>query len=69
MSLKAVHIIFIICSTLLVFGFGAWSLYQYFNAGGEKVNLVWGIGSIAAGIGLLWYGKYFLKKLKNISYL
>ena len=29
----------------------------------------WGILSVMGSIGLIWYGRYFLKKLKNISYL
>ena len=69
MSLKAFHIIFVIVSTLLLFGFSAWSFYSYFTAGGAKSDLIWGIVSFALGIALLAYGKYFLKKLKNISYL
>ena len=69
MSLKAFHIIFIVSSTLLAFGFGGWALYQFFSVGHATVDLVMGVASVLAGIGLLWYGKYFLKKLKNISYL
>lgn len=68
MSLKAFHIIFITVSTLLAFGFGAWELQSYF-AFGEKESLILGVASLLAGIGLLWYGKIVLKKLKNISYL
>jgi hypothetical protein len=68
MSLKAFHIIFIVASTMLAFGFCAWSLNSYF-AHRETADLVFGILSCVAGLALLWYGKYFLKKLKNISYL
>ena len=68
MSLKAFHIIFVIASTLLAFGFGAWELQNYF-AFGEKQSLVLGVASLVAGIALLWYGKIVLKKLKHISYL
>ncbi len=69
MSLKTVHIIFIICSTLLAFGFGAWSLNNYFSGDKATSDLVTGILSIVGGIALIVYGIYFLKKLKNISYL
>ncbi len=68
MSLKAFHIVFITASTLLAFGFGGWMLRAYAN-GGQAVDLVFGIGSTVAGVGLIIYGKYFLKKLKNINYL
>ena len=69
MSLKAFHIIFITASTLLAFGFGAWSLITYFTANSGTLDLVLGSASVCAGVALIVYGKYFLKKLKNISYL
>ena len=34
-----------------------------------RVDLIYVITSAIAIIALLWYGKYFLKKLKHISYL
>lgn len=69
MSLKAFHIIFVTASVLLAFGVGAWSLDQYFRVGMGTVYMVSGVGSIIAGVGMIVYGRYFLKKLKNISYL
>jgi hypothetical protein len=68
MSLKAFHIVFIVASILLAFGFAAWSFLNYFH-GGPLVHLWFGIGSLASGIVLLAYSKYFLRKLKDISYL
>lgn len=68
MSLKAFHLVFITASVLLAFGFGAWSLVGYSDYG-RTVDLVFGIGSIGAGVGLIVYGRYFLRKLKRISYL
>jgi hypothetical protein len=69
MSLKAVHIIFITASCLLAFGFAAWCLNEYFAGGRLARDLVFGIGSSVAGVGLIVYGKYFLKKLKDVGYL
>jgi hypothetical protein len=69
MSLKAFHIIFITVSTLLAFGFGVWSLTNYFSAEGAALDLVLGAASLVAGVGLIIYGRYFLKKLKNVGYL
>lgn len=68
MSLKAIHLVFIAASTLLAFGFGAWLFAAYADehAGWQ---LVMGIGSVLSGMGLVAYGRYVLKKLKNISYL
>jgi hypothetical protein len=34
-----------------------------------RADLIYAICSAIAVIALLWYGKYFLKKLKHISYL
>ena len=61
MSLKAFHLIFVTLLTSLSFGCAAWA----FQAGSP----LWGVTSIAAGIIVIVYGIYFLKKLKNISYL
>jgi hypothetical protein len=68
MSLKAFHLVFITASTMLALGFAVWSGLQYAEVGGT-MNLTCGIGSVLCAGGLVWYGKYFLKKLKNVSYL
>ncbi len=68
MSLKAFHILFVTASTLLAFGFGAWALHSY-SMHKAQIDLIMGIVSLVLGVGMIWYGKYFLKKLKNISYL
>ena len=69
MSLKAFHVIFITASSALAFGCGIWGLKNYFTPDGRVLDLLFGLGSIAAGIGLIVYERYFLKKLKNVSYL
>jgi hypothetical protein len=61
MSLKAFHLIFVTLLTTLSFGFSAWA----FVAG----HPLFGLAGIAAGILVVIYGIYFLKKLKKISYL
>lgn len=69
MSLKTIHIVFIIASCLMTAFFGVWSWREYFSPDGTSAELVYGILSICGLIGLLAYGKYFLNKLKHISYL
>jgi hypothetical protein len=69
MSLKAFHIIFVTACVLLAFGFGAWLLNEYFANGGSLSYLVFGMVSFVTGVGLIVYGRYFLKKLKHVSYL
>ena len=70
MSLKAFHLIFITAAIGLVFGCAVWGLKNYFAAdGGRGLDLAFGLGSLAAGIGLAFYERYFLRKLKRVSYL
>jgi hypothetical protein len=69
MSLKAFHVIFITAASALAFGFGVWELNDYRSEFGRTLDLVFGVGSLVVGIGLLVYERYFLKKLKNVSYL
>jgi len=61
MSLKAFHLIFVTLLTGLSFGCAAWA----FAAG----NALWGGVGVGAGALVIAYGVYFLKKLKNVSYL
>jgi uncharacterized membrane protein len=61
MSLKAVHLIFVTLLTALSFGCAAWA----FTSG----NPFFGALAVMAGILVIIYGVYFLKKLKKISYL
>ena len=47
--------------TALSFGCAAWA----FHAG----SVLWGVTAVVVGIFVIVYGVYFLKKLKNVSYL
>ncbi len=69
MSLKAFHLVFITASTALAVGCGVWGLKDYFSEDGRAWDLVFGLGSLAVAIGLILYERYFLKKLKKVSYL
>ena len=68
MSLKAFHLIFIIASIVLAFGFGVWLVVNFFHEGGI-LNLISAVASFGVGVGLIFYERYFLKKTKNVSYL
>lgn len=68
MSLKAIHIVFIVASIVLAFGFGAWSLKGYFD-GAPRSYIWYGVGSLVVGLGLIVYLRSVLKKLKDVSYL
>jgi uncharacterized membrane protein YcjF (UPF0283 family) len=68
MSLKAFHIIFVTASIAVSLFLGIWSFMSYRDTH-ARADLIYVICSAIAVIALLWYGKYFLKKLKHISYL
>ncbi len=69
MSLKAFHLIFVTAATALAVGCGVWGLKDYWSAEGQPMHLVFGIGSFVAAALLILYERYFLKKLKKVSYL
>jgi hypothetical protein len=66
MSLRIVHIIFIVASTLIAFGFGVWAIVEYRNTG-AVLDLALGLGSFVGGAALIWYGNKFFKKLKTLK--
>ena len=68
MSLKAFHIVFICVSILLTVGFAAWELVVFRNTHQALHLFVAGL-SLLAGVGLVFYSRYVLRKLKDISYL
>ena len=69
MSLKAFHLVFIVASILMAFGFAAWSLLNFLAPTGVRSDLVVAVMSAVAGLALVGYEVFFLKKLKNVSYL
>lgn len=68
MSLKAVHILFISLSILLAFGFAAWEIKGY-TVSGDVLQLLLGLFSLVAAVGLIVYGVKFLRKLKHVSFI
>lgn len=68
MSLKAFHIFFVAVSVLLAFGFSVWGFVNYADQK-QSIDLLWGALGLLGGAGLVYYGKYVLKKLKQFPYL
>ena len=68
MSLKAFHIVFVVVSVLFTAGFGYWSLTE-FKMAGDGLMLTLSLTSFVAAGGLLFYGVWFLRKLRGWSYL
>jgi hypothetical protein len=61
MSLKGFHLVFVTLLTALAFGCSAWAF-----AGGHSLS---GVAGVVAGLLVIVYGVYFLRKLKNVSFL
>ena len=64
MSLKAFHVFFVSLSIAIAFFFGAWAV---FPEAGRGDLLFWlGILSMAAGVSLLFYLIWFIRKMAAI---
>ena len=69
MSLKAFHVVFITAACALAFGCGIWEVKNFFSTDGRALDLIFGLAALGAGVGLIFYERYFLRKLKDVSYL
>jgi len=61
MSLKGFHLVFVTLLTALSFSCSAWAF--------DDGDSVLGVVGVAAGILVIVYGVYFLRKLKKVSFL
>lgn len=68
MSLKAFHIIFVAASLAVSLFLGIWAFMSY-QTTHARTDLAYVATSAVAIVALLCYGRYFLRKLKHISYL
>ena len=67
MSLKAFHIVFVTIATLFALGFGVFMLRK--SMPDDTGGIVAGVLSLVGAVVMVWYGRWFLKKLKDESYL
>jgi len=65
MSLKGFHIVFLFCSVALCLGVAAWGI---FVAPGPLFRALGGT-ALVCGVGLVFYGAWFLRKLRGVSSL
>jgi hypothetical protein len=65
MSLKAFHIVFIIFSTLLALGIGAWCVWVDLVEG-APIYLAGAICSFVVAVALVFYGVWFYRKMKRL---
>jgi hypothetical protein len=64
MSLKGFHVVFVSASALLAFGFAAWCIRAVPDPGTGR--LLSAAASVLAGIGLVVYEAWFLKKMRGV---
>lgn len=64
MSLKTFHLIFITASSALALGCGIWWITDFFSSSNVR-HLISGLLAIAVAVALVFYERYFLKKLKS----
>jgi hypothetical protein len=65
MSLKGFHIVFIVCSTLLALGIGAWCVWVDLVEG-APIYLAGAICSFVVAVALVVYGVWFYRKMKRL---
>ena len=68
MSLKTVHIFFVVCTTLLTVVMAVWNYMNWVNFGGIS-SLVYMVVSALCGLAAILYGKKFLVKFKDLSFM
>ena len=66
MGLKGFHVFFIVVATLCVLAFAAWALMDWTRTrnGG---TLALGVVAFAAAAALVFYGLWFLRKLRGVG--
>ncbi len=62
MSLRTVHLVFILIVFIMADMFGAWGIHEY-STTGDKIPLVMGVLSFAFGFGLAGYAIWQVRKL------
>ena len=65
MSLKGFHIVFIIFSTLLALGIGAWCVWVDLVEG-ALIYLAGAVCSFVVAVALVVYGVWFYRKMKRL---
>jgi hypothetical protein len=66
LSLKAFHITFIAASVLAALGFAAWAAWQRFAVGNGAYTVL-GLVALVVGVGLIFYGLAFARKIKALQ--
>jgi len=68
MSLKTVHIFFVLCTTMLSIFLSVWN-YINWASFGQTSSIIYMLISIVCGFAAIIYGKKFLSKFKELSFM
>ena len=64
MSLRAFHVMFIVCSILVTAGFSWWAYASFQRL--HMISYLWtAVIALACAVGLVAYGLFFLRKIKE----
>lgn len=68
MSLKAFHLFFMSVCIMAALGFGVWGVLEYRHRD-ETASLIMGVIALGSIPLMVIYTVWFLRKLKNVSFL
>jgi FtsH-binding integral membrane protein len=66
MSLKSFHIIFILISSFFGVFFGYWC-YKEWTLYQDNIYLLYSLIGVLLCVGLIFYGKWFLKEISDLN--
>ena len=67
MSLRAIHIVFIVASILLSLFITFWGIDTFQSERGETGHLLFAIGSLCVALGMAVYAVRFVKKTRELG--
>ena len=67
MSLRSIHLVFIIASILLMLFVTLWGTGMYMSDDGTWGHLAFALGSLASGVGMAAYLSFFVRKTRQIG--
>ena len=67
MSLRAIHLVFIVASILLAAFMTFWGVAMFMSERGSAGHLVFAAGSLCAAVGMAVYAVKFVRKTREIG--
>ena len=67
MSLRAIHIVFIVATILLALFTTFWAITTFQSSRGETGHLLFAIGSLCVALGMAVYAVQFIRKTRELG--